>query len=164
MEKKEFIEIGKIINTHGVLGEVKIEPWSDSIKTFKGIKTYYIDGKPFVATKVRDFNQFVLIKFEEVKDMNEALKIKNKVLFVKRSDLKIEEGKILRCDIIGLPVIDKNTNTNYGIVKDILDYPAHSIFVIDYNNKEVLLPNVSQFVNEINDKCVYITPIEGFFE
>lgn len=164
MERKEFIEIGKIINTHGVTGEIKIEPWADSSKTFKQIKTYYVDNKPLTATKIRDFNQFILMKLDGIESMNDALHLKNKVLYVKRSDLKIEDGKILRCDIIGLPVVDKSTSVVYGVVSDILDYPAHSIFVIKTDKGETLIPNVKEFISEINDKNVVITPIEGFFE
>lgn len=164
MEKKKYIEIGKIINTHGVLGEVKVESWADSVKTFKTIKTYYIDSVPYNAIQVREFNQFVLIKFENICDMNAAIRLKNKVLFIDRDDLKLPKGKILRCDIIGLPVIDANTNEKYGIVHDILDYPTHSIFEIETENGNVLLPNVSEYVQKIDEEKVLITPIKGFFD
>ena len=163
MEKKEYIEIGKIINTHGVIGEVKVEYWADSSKTLHNIKTYYIDSKPYEAERVRDFKQYVLIKFKGIDSLNEALFYKNKPLYICRKDLNIPKGKILRVDIIGLDCIDKATNKVYGKVKDILDYPANSIFVIETDKGDVLLPNVDAFVSSIDEIGVYVTPIDGLF-
>lgn len=164
MEKKQFIEIGKIINTHGVKGELKIESWADSLKTFHNIKTYYINEKAYTAETIRNFNKFVLIKFEGLDNLNDAMRFKEKVIYVKREDLKIPEGKILRCDIIGTDVIDKNTNKLYGKVKAVEDYPTSSVLVIETENGEVLLPNIKQFVFSIDEEKVLVTPIEGFFE
>ena len=164
MEKKQYIETGKIINTHGVMGELKVESWADSNKTFHSIKNYYIDGKIYTTQKVRDFKQFVLIKFEGIDNMNDALRMKNKVLYVDRSDLKIPKDRILRCDIIGLDVIDKNTNEVYGKVKSIEDSPTSSILVIETKNGEVMLPNIKQFVYSIDEEKVLVTPIKGFFD
>ena len=167
-EKKEFLEIGKIINTHGVRGEVKVDPWCDSPEDFCKIKRVYLENKTeFAVSNPRIINgNFILCSLSGIKTLEDAVKYKNKVLYVKREDLRIPEDAVLICDLIGLPVIDRDTGKVYGKLTDVLQYTCQEVYEItDDEGKQTLIPNVPAFIAERDtEKGIFITPIEGFFE
>jgi 16S rRNA processing protein RimM len=168
--KKEYLECGRVCTAHGILGQLKIEHWCDSPKvlaTQKRVFTAEKDGsyteRKITSAKVA--NNFVLLSLEGITDREAAFNMRGITLYLKREDLKIKKGTILLQDIIGMPVIDKNTGKVYGTVTDITDAPASQIYTINCENKDVLLPNVKEFVKEIDEeKGVFITPIPGFFD
>lgn len=162
--KKEFLEIAKIINTHGIAGEMKLEPWCDSQETLKGIKHLYLGERELTVTSLRTGGAFPLIKFSGIDTVEDAAKYKNKILSARRSDIKIPDGRIFVCDLIGLDVIDKNTGRIYGTLSDVLDYEPHEIYVIKTETGEVMLPAVPEYISQIDvENGIFITPIEGFF-
>ena len=167
-EKKEFLEIGKIINTHGVRGEVKIDPWCDSPEDFCELtRVYLADKTEFSVGNPRIINgNFILCSLSGIKTVEDAVKYKNKVLFVRREDLNIPEDAVLICDILGLPVIDKNTGKVYGKLTDVLQYTCQEVYEVTCENGEkVLIPNVPAFIAERDtENGIFITPIDGFFE
>ena len=167
-EKKDFLEIGKIINTHGVRGEVKIDPWCDSPEDFCALSRVYLENKTeFAVSHARVINgNFILCSLSGIKTLDDAVKYKNKVLFVRREDLDIPEDAVLICDIRGLPVIDKNTGKVYGKLTDVLQYTCQEVYEItDEDGKQTLIPNVPAFIAERDtEKGIFITPIDGFFE
>ena len=162
--KKEFLEVGKIINTHGISGEMKVEPWCDSPDVLKKIKHFYIGETEYTALSVRTGGAFPLIKFEGITTVEDAARLKNKVISAKREDIPVKEGRTFICDMIGLPVIDKNTGRTYGILKDVMLYDPHDIFVIKMEGEDVLMPNVPEYVASVDtEKGIFVTPIDGFF-
>ena len=167
-EKKQFLEIGKIINTHGVRGEVKIDPWCDSPEVFCALSRVYLaDKTEFAVEKSRIINgNFILCSLSGIKTVEDAVKYKNKVLFVRREDLDVPEDAVLICDILGLPVIDKNTGKVYGTLTDVLQYTCQEVYEItDENGVKTLIPNVPAFIAERDtENGIFITPIDGFFE
>jgi 16S rRNA processing protein RimM len=167
-EKKQFLEIGKIINTHGVRGEVKIDPWCDAPEDFRGIERIYLaDKTEFTVSNPRVINgKFILCSLSGIKTVEDAVKYKNKVVFAKREDIHVPEDAVLICDIIGLPVIDKNTGKVYGTLTDVLQYTCQEVYEITgEDGTKTLIPNVPAFIAERDtEKGIFITPIEGFFE
>jgi 16S rRNA processing protein RimM len=167
-EKKQFLEIGKIINTHGVRGEVKIDPWCDAPEDFRGIERIYLaDKTEFTVSNPRIINgKFILCSLSGIKTVEDAVKYKNKVVFAKREDIHVPEDAVLICDIIGLPVIDQNTGKIYGTLTDVLQYTCQEVYEITgEDGTKTLIPNVPAFIAERDtEKGIFITPIEGFFE
>ncbi len=163
--KKEFLEIAKIINTHGIAGELKVEAWCDSPDVLKKIKHFYIGEKEYTVVSVRTGGAFPLIKLDGICTIDDALKLKNKVLSARREDIPVKEGRTFICDLIGLDVIDNVTGRVYGKLKDVLQYNPHDIFVIKTSGEDVLMPNVPEYVASVDvDKGIFITPIDGFFD
>ena len=169
--KKEFLECGKIVAAHGVRGLMKVESWCDSPKILAAQKRIFFAEKDgsFKEAKIESASvsgPVVLMGLEGYTDREYVQGLKNTVLYLKREDIPMKPGAVLLADIIGLDVIDLDTGRKYGTVKDITDAPRSRIFVIQTDNgKEVLLPDIKEFVKEINlDKGVLITPIPGFFE
>ena len=104
MEKQQNIEAGKIVNTHGVRGEVKIQVWLDSPEFLRRFKTIYIDAKPVKMLSARVHKGFVIAVLEGVDDINAAMSLKNKTVHIDRADAKLGKGEYFLCDIIGARV------------------------------------------------------------
>ena len=152
---KQFLEAGKILNTHGIRGEVKIEPWADSPSFLCKMKTLYIDGTPYKPSTSRVHNGLVILKFEGISDIDGALKLKNKIVCINRDDVKLEHGAYFLQDLIGLKAVDNDTGAEIGTMSDILELPAGNVYVIR-GDREILVPANEEFVREVNIDGGYI--------
>lgn len=153
---KEFLEAGKIINTFGVRGELKVQPWSDTVDFLKQFDTIYIDGRPVAVAHVRVHQRNVLLTLEGVSDLDAALPYKNKVIEVRRDDITEIGGEHFVADLIGLEARNAETGEVIGKVTDILAYPAQDLYEVK-GDKTHLIPDVPEFVKEINEDEGYIS-------
>ena len=143
--KLEYIEVGQIVNTHGVRGELKVTPWCDDAEQFLDFKTLYLDGQAVTPKTIRIHKGNVLLTLPEVDNMDAALHLKNKVLSVRRADMKLPEGRFLNAELIGLRVLDCATGEEIGVIKDVLIYPANNVLVVK-GAKEYLIPAVPSVI------------------
>ena len=166
MEKKQFLEAAKIINTHGLLGTLKLECLCDDTKTLCAVPSLFVDGKEYrVLSSKPSSGGIVLSRLEGVNDIDEAMKFKGKFAFARRGDIKKKDGTHFIADLIGLDVIDAESGKKYGVLSDIQRPSKQEIFYIDTGKATVLMPNVPDFVKEIDEeRGIFVTPIEGFFE
>ena len=153
---KDFLEAGKILNTFGIRGELKVQPWSDRVDFLKQFETVYIAGKPIRVVSVRVHQQNVLLTLEGIGDIDAAIPFKNKIIEVRRADIKHVEGKHFVADLIGLEARDADTGAVLGKVTDVLAYPAQDLYEIK-GEKNYLIPDVPDFVREINEEEGFIT-------
>ena len=106
---KEFLEIGQIVGTHGVNGELRVNPWCDSPDFFKGFERLYFDENGVQAVKVvscRPHGNIVLLCLEGVNGIDAAATLRGKVLFMCRKDAHLPEGRYFVSDLTGCKVID----------------------------------------------------------
>lgn len=159
--KKEFLECGKIVNTHGIRGEVKIVPWADSPEFLCDLPTLYIDGKAVTVRSARVHKGNVIALLAGVDDVNAAILLKNKVVSMARKDAILPEGAFFLEDIIGLNVIDENGN-QLGILEEVLSPSIQQIYVIK-GERELMIPAVPEFILETNvdDGYIKVRLIEG---
>ena len=153
---KDFLEAGKILNTFGIRGELKVQPWSDRVGFLKQFETVYISGKPIRVVSVRVHQQNVLLTLEGIGDIDAAIPFKNKIIEVRRADIKHVEGKHFVADLIGLEARDADTGAVLGKVTDVLAYPAQDLYEIK-GEKNYLIPDVPDFVREINEEEGFIS-------
>ena len=160
--KSEFLETGKIVNTHGIRGELKLQPWADSPDFLAGFDHLYIDGLPVKVLSARVHKGCVIAALEGIDDINGAMRMKNKIVSVRRSDIKLDDDKYFIADIIGLRAVDSATDEELGIVVDVLSLPAGNVYIIK-GEREILVPAVSEFVIEtdINAGYIKLRLIEG---
>ena len=162
MEKNAFIEAGRIVNTHGVQGEVKIEVWLDSPKFFKSFKRLYTaGGQELKVLSARTHKDFVIAKLEGVEDVNAAMALKNKVLSIRRSDAALPHGAFFLQDILGAKVVDEDGH-EIGVLQDVMETPASNIYVVQ-GETEHLIPAVPEFIRNTDAEKGVITVhlIEG---
>lgn len=166
---KKYLEVGKINNTHGVRGELKLTLWCDDIEYLKQFKTLYFDDKGEKAVELlsaRPQKNLAIIRLDGIDTMEKAEKLKGKLLYCDRDDAKIEEGSNYIADLIGCYVVDIDTEEEYGQVKDVLNYGSCDIYDIESWGKHTLIPATDDIVKEINVeyKVIRIKKMKGLFD
>ena len=116
----ETIKIGRIVNAHGIRGEVRVQPRRVSPALLTRCKTFYIDGQAVVPTANHVHKDMVLLKLPGVDDMNAALTYKNKDLFLRRADIVLPEGEYFDDELLGLEVYDCDTGALLGMVRQVM--------------------------------------------
>ena len=161
MEKSAYIEAGRIVNTHGVAGEVKIEVWLDSPQLLRRCGRIFLNGaeKKLLSGKVQ--KNFLIAKLEGVEDVNAAMQLKGKDVFIAREDAKLPRGAYFIQDILGASVRDEQGN-EIGRLTDVLERPASNIYVVQ-GETEHLIPAVPAFILNTDAEAGVITVrlIEG---
>ena len=161
MEKQAYIEAGRIVNTHGVAGEVKIEVWLDSPEFMKRFKRLFLDGKERKVEAARVQKSFLLCKIEGVNDVNAAMALKGKTVSIAREDAKLPTGSFFVQDILGARVEDEQGNL-VGTLTDVLERPASNIYVVT-GETEHLIPAVPTFIlrTDAENGVITVRLIEG---
>ena len=153
--KNQFLEAGQIVNTHGIQGEVKIVPWCDTPEFLCQFDTLYLDGKPVKVRAARVHKGNVLATPEGVTDVNGAMALKGKTVFIDRTGVVLPEGRHFIADLMGLEVIDADSGEKLGVVADVLTPPAHEVYVVK-GEHEYMIPAVDEFLAETNVEAGYI--------
>ena len=161
MEKKQFIEAGRITNTHGVNGEVKIEVWLDSPAYFKTFKRIYIDSAEVKLLSARTHKGFVIARLEGTETVNDAMRLKGCTVYINRSDAALPRGGYFLSDIIGAAVVDEQGN-EIGKLTEIMETPASNIYVVK-GESEHLIPAEPEFVmsTSVVEGIITVHLIEG---
>ena len=167
--KEKYLEAGKIVNTHGVRGDIKVDSYCDSVEDLLSFSRVFIkngtDYKPYKITKASAFKGMALLHFEGIDDFDAANLLKNKLIYASRDDMDLPEGTYFVADLIGLPVFDAASGRVYGKVKDLVDGSASRLYEIETPSGVVLLPAVDAFISGVDlEKGIAVTPIEGFFD
>ena len=161
MDNSRFIEAGKIVNTHGVRGEVKIEPWVDSPEFLKQFKALYVEGAEMRVVSTRVHKRFVIAALEGVGDVNAAMALKNKTVYIDRTDAKLPKGSFFLADIFGARVVTEE-GEELGILSDVLDNPGQRVYVVK-GETERLIPAVPEFIlhTDVEGRVITVHLIEG---
>lgn len=166
--KKQFLDSGKIVGTHGIKGEVRIDPWCDSPAFLASFKKLYLDekGETFVKVKSRPHKNITLCKIEGVDTVEAAERLRGKIVYINRDDIHLDEGVHFVQDLIGLEVRDFDSNEALGTLTDVLRTGANDVYEITRDGKQYLAPVIDEVVREINveDGYVLITPMKGIFD
>ncbi len=147
--KLDMINVGRIVNTHGIRGEVRVQPRDGDPQFLTAFKTFYIDGKPVTPTANHVHKSLVLMKFPGVDDMDSAIAWKDKVLYIRREDAALPEGEYFDDELLGVEVFDEATGELLGEIKKVESYPASKIYTVK-GEKEYLIPAVEEFLIETN--------------
>ncbi len=167
---QQYLPCGIIVGTHGVRGDVKADAWCDSPQILAALSHIYLKEneayRPIAITHASIHKGMVLLHLEGCDSLDDAILWKGKEFFADRADIPLEEGAHFIADLIGLCVIDANTERNYGIITDVINRGASDIYEIRMpNQKTAYLPAVSEFVAKTDlKKGIFVTPIPGIFD
>ncbi len=169
MSVRPYIECGKIINTHGCYGALKLESWCNTPEELADLKTLFLKKNEIYTelkvTKASVFKQFVLVNFDNIKNMDEALALKGQTIYAKRSDFNLDEGEYFIADLSGLSVIDANSGKKYGTLVEVINRGASDIYVVKTENGERMIPVVPEFVDRVDlEEGIFVTPISGMLD
>ncbi|MGI6555462.1 MAG: ribosome maturation factor RimM [Bacillota bacterium] len=164
-ERPERIKIAKVINTHGVRGEVKAIPLSDFPERFNSLRTVFLEkGNGYTEYRVESIRWHkneLLIKFEGIENPEQAEMLKNKYLTVKVQDtVPLPEDSFYFFEIVDLDVVDVD-GVKLGTVQDILQTGANDVYVVQRDKgKELLIPALKKVVKQVDlEKGIMVVDI-----
>ena len=142
----DLLEVGKIVNTHGLRGEVKVVPWTDYPEVFEDIDFVYVKKKSeYERLDVKG------IKYQQITDINMAEKYKNQVIYAEREILgELPEGVYYIADLIGLDIVTED-GEKIGTVSDVFNTGSNDIYEVKREGKKnLLLPVIDDVVLNID--------------
>lgn len=174
--RDEWLLVGRVGKTHGVVGEVKIWPETDDPQRFEALETVYVGADreqavPQTIESVR-FQQLkggtaVVLKLAGIDTLDDAAKLRGQRVFADADALPaLDDDEYFLHDLIGLRVVSPEGEA-FGTVKDVLEMPAHPVCVVARAGQpDAMLPAVPAFIQAIDFEAgtLVVEPIEGLFE
>lgn len=159
--KSAYLETGEIVNTHGIAGEVKLMPWSDSPEFLLDFKTLYVDGRALEVQAIRVHKTALLVKFKGYEDVNAAMALKGRRVSIARADAKLKPGQFFLADLIGLTVKDEAGET-LGVLKEVLTPSRQNVYVVEGETTH-MIPAVPEFIKRVDVDAgeMVVSLIEG---
>ncbi len=168
---QQYLEAGKIVGTHGVKGELRVEPWCDSPAFLKRLKTlYWKQGgelAPVAVRSARVHKNLLLVVLEGVTSIEQADVLRGRVLYLDRKDVRLPKDRFFIADLMGVEAFDADTGRCYGKVTEVFKTGANDVYQItDDAGKNYLIPVVEHVVIEtdIEGRRISIRPIKGIFD
>lgn len=166
---KKYLETGKIVGTHGVRGTVRVQPWSDSGDFLTNFKHFYLDkdGETRLdATSVKPHGNVVLIDFKGVNSIQLAEKLRNKVIYISRKDVKLPKDRYFIDDLLNCTVTDADTGSILGALTEVSSTGANDVWHISREGKEYLVPAIKDVIVsvDIENSAICLKPLKGIFD
>ena len=151
-----------MVNTHGIHGELRVEPWCDSPEFLQQFKTLYRGEDALAVERSRPHKHFLLVKLAGIDTVEAAQRLKGTVLHIDRAEAVLPEGRFFVQDLIGLRVADEQGNP-VGELTDVISLPAHDVYVVQGADGEHMIPVRPEFVLSVDAEagCVTVRLIEG---
>lgn len=166
--KKEYLEAGKIVNIHGIKGEVKIMPYTDTPELLCEFDRLFFgrDKEEIFIERSRAFKNMVIAKLEGIDTPEAAEKLRNKILYMHRDDLELDENTYFIQDLIGVEVSDADSGVVYGTIADVMQTGANDVYVIKGESREFLVPAIPDVIitTDIDENKMTIRPLDGLFD
>lgn len=160
----EIIEVGQIVNTHGIRGEIRLNPWTDDLYDLLDLKVFYDKDKtPFKVEKSKVHKNVVIIKFKDVDTMNDAEKLKGETLYTEKTPLP--EGRYYIKDLIGLAAYEENVKL--GTLTDVFNTGANDIYEIKTEDgKRIYLPVIDGVILDVDleNKKIFVKIPDGLLD
>ncbi|GAB6170033.1 ribosome maturation factor RimM [Clostridium carnis] len=157
---KEILRVGKIVNTHGLKGEMKVIPLTDDPKRYKELEFVLIDGIKRNLEGCKFQKDRVIVKIEGIDNIEQAEKFKNKYIEIPRENaVELEEDCYFITDLIGCEVFDTN-GKNLGKIYEVLQTKNNDVYWIR-EPKELLIPVLLDIVEDIDidNRKITIKPV-----
>ncbi|MDO5014439.1 MAG: ribosome maturation factor RimM [Clostridia bacterium] len=167
--KVKYLNIGKIVSTHGLKGELRVYPLCDDFDFFSHFKKVYLgeEYREFEVESSRPQKNIFLLKLVNVDSIDIANTLRDMSIYAKRDEApKLELNKFYICEIKGMKVVDNDTGKEYGKLTDVMVMPANDVWQITKNGKEYLLPAIKDVISSVDFEAnvIKIVPMKGIFE
>ena len=166
--RKEFLEVGEVVAAHGVRGEMRVYPWCDP-GDLEAAKNLYFDkgALSFKVERARPHKNIYIVKLSGVDTPEEAIKLRGKIAYMRRSEIPLGEGDYFIQDLLGLKVLDADTGEEYGELSDVAPTGANDVYCVRRpSGEEVWIPAIrSVIVNtDLDEGRMMIRPMKGLFD
>ena len=164
---KKFLEIGRVVNTHGICGELKIQPWCDDPEIYNELDNIIIGENKYKILRARYHKNCEIVQIEGINSINEAEQLKNLVVTVSREQMpNLPEGRYYIVDLMGLEVRTPE-GKKLGFIDDIIKTGSNDVYVLKSDlKKPILLPVIDEVIKEVNisDGYVIAQPLKGLID
>jgi len=163
----ELIETGKVVGTHGINGEIKVQPWTDTTETMLDFEHIYIESRRYDIEDAKIHKNNVLLRLAGVDNLNKAELLRNKVVYVDKAFFKFPEGTYFIKDLLTLKVFDADSGVEYGTITDVFQTGANDVYEItDENGKIRMIPAIKEVIisTDVDKKIMTIRPLPGLFD
>lgn len=154
-ERRILIAVGKVVKPFGLQGDLVILPMTESPERFKKLKRVFVGHTEGSVTETHVSHvvverRGVRLRLSDFASRTAAESLTGTLLFVDQTDaIKPEKGAYFIHDLIALNVVDTHGN-HVGVVKEVMRYPAHDVYVIERNGNETPIPAVKEFIKNID--------------
>ena len=167
--KHDYLECGKIINTHGFRGAVKLESWCDTPRVLAGLPAlWFAAPEGYRALPVRRasvLGGFVVAELEGIDNEEAANALRGKTVYAARGDFSLPENGYFLADLVGLPVRHADTGEELGKVTSVDTRGRANLLTVRTPRGDELLPDVPEFVVRVDvNEAVYVRPIPGLLD
>lgn len=167
--KKQFLEAGKISGTYGVRGMLRVQSWCDSNEVFCNFKKLYLDknGENMLCVSSSSpHGNVVIMKIKGIDTIEEAEALRNKIVYVNREQLNLDEGTYLIQDLIDCKVFHADNKEPLGVITDVSKTGSNDVWHIEKDGKEFLIPVIDDVVIKVavDEESVFIRPLKGIFD
>ena len=168
---EQYLDIGKIVNTHGVKGELKVVPLTDDPERYLKLKWVYVDKKSglekYMVESVKFFKSFVILKLKEIEDMTQAEALRELFIKIDRKDaVKLPKNAFFISDILGCLVFDIE-GKELGKLVDVLQTGSNDVYVVKRESApDLLVPALKSVVREVDveNRRIVVELPEGLVE
>lgn len=166
---ENMLHCGKIVNTHGVRGDVKALYFTDSADFFDVIdKVYLKDGTALKVEFSKPHKGALIMHFSTVDTIEDAEKLRGQDLFVPRDKApKPENGRYYISDILGLTAKTEDGEI-LGTLSDVFSTGSNDVYVIKQrgNGRDILVPAIDEVVLKIDleEKTILVNPLKGLID
>lgn len=157
---QQYLQVGVIISTHALKGEVKVFPTTDNIRRFDDLKKVLVSedadrgGTSLEVESVRYFKNLVILKFKGIDRIEDVQKYLKKDVYVAREDaVPLAEGQYYVADLYGMAVVREEDGALLGHISDVLSTGANDVYIIkDQKNPkhEILIPAIGQCIRKVD--------------
>lgn len=164
----EMIEIGKIVNTHALKGEIKIQPWCDDAELYFELEGIYINGQYYKILNARIHKNFVITKLEGIDSIEQAEKLKNIVVEVERNALgELPDGVYYICDLLECRV-ETVDGKFLGRIEDVIKTGSNDVYLLKEtkSKKPILIPVLPETIVsvDIENKLIVVKLLKGLVD
>ena len=163
--KNKYLDAGKIVNTHGIRGEMKIFPLCDGPDFLLEFDRFFIDGNEIVVKSSRVHKNVVLMRLDGIDNIDQAETMVGKILQIDSDDIELDEGQYFIEDLIGLRVIDADNGKEYGKLKSVIQTGANDVYEVQ-GDRLYLVPKIDDVVisTDLEEGVITIRPLKGLFD
>lgn len=168
MEKK-YLEIGKIVAVHGLRGDIRIQPWCNTPEFLTKFRKLYLHkGEDCLKVEKSGVHKnVVLTHFAGIDTREAAAELVNCVVYIDRKDVRLPKGEYFVQDLLGLDVVDADTDRVYGKLTDIFETGANGVYTVTSpDGTETLIPVIDDVIVKTDLKAgkLLIRPLKGLFD
>jgi len=162
------LEVGQIVNTFGIKGFVKVNPWVNDVTRFDDLKKVYIrirkELNEVEIEEVKYHKNQVLLKLKGIETVEQAELLRNGILEISREDaIPLEEDEYFIADLLESEVYS-DEGKKLGILEDIYNTGSNDIYVVKNElGKSILLPGIPEVIKEVDveNKKIIVHLLKG---